>query len=116
MTIKTISLLDNTLPNQKFKFPDNWAAMCSFCKLMAAGSFANRNGWVVSLFPGRKMKTSRMQVYIHPEDIVLPYAQAVPSRLVRRYWIFSLEQIILKCSCGNKKKHPIEQGYFQFWW
>jgi hypothetical protein len=110
-----IDQLGQPAPGPKFQsdFPPDWTTMCPFCMLLYTGNFANQNGWVVSLFPGRKTKTSRMQVYIHPEDVILPYAQAVPPEMVRQYWVFSLEQVTLKCLCGREKQHPIEPGYYR---
>lgn len=63
-------ILGELPPNKKFQFPENWSGMCSLCKVMTLAKFALANGFVISLFPAT-MKTSRLQVYLHPPFVTL---------------------------------------------
>lgn len=111
MSKNSVQIIGGLPPNKKFQFPDHWPAMCSMCKVMTLANFASENGLVISLFPAI-MNTSRLQAYLHPVDVVLPFTHKMPRDLVSLYWVFSLEHLTFRCFCGENRKPSVEAGYF----
>lgn len=94
-------------PNQEWKFPDEWNRLCAGCMVLRAMEFARENGLTVTLFPALQ-RSSRLQIFLHPNTVKIPFGEAVPFEMVNRYWIFGLETLPMKCTCGGLKNNDKE--------
>jgi len=68
--------------------------------VLRAMEFAREYGLTVTLFPALQ-RSSRLQVYLHPNSVKIPIGEDVPREMTSHYWIFSLETLPMKCTCGQ---------------